>query len=292
MKAQRRVGLWWALAAGVLVLLLMFVLAAEWLSRPAPRPQGLPPQDLAARAVSLRTAAAGQVAGWFTPGQAGQGAVLLLHGVRGDRRQMLARARFLGRAGYATLMIDLPAHGESTGERISFGAHEAAGVQAAVAFLRQALPGEALGLIGVSLGGAATVLAGPGLALDAVVLESVYPTLEAAVQNRLTMRLGPAGAVLAHPLLWQLPWKTGVHARALRPVDHIQQLGAPVLIVSGSEDRHTTWPQTQRLFEAAAPPKALWRVEGAGHVDLHAFQPAAYEQKVLGHLARYLRGLR
>lgn len=279
-----------------LALMLGLVLAGEWLSRPAQRPQGPPPASLAARAVSMpvaadgalaNTAAAAPVAGWFTPGQPGRGAVLLLHGVRGDRRQMLGRAAFLARQGYATLMIDLPAHGESPGERISFGALEAAGVRAAVGFLRRELPGQPLGIIGVSLGGAATVLAGP-LGVDAVVLESVYGRFEEAVRNRLTMRMGPAGAWLVAPLLWPLPWRTGLQPEALRPLAHIGRIGAPVLIAAGAQDLHTTWPETLRLHAAARQPKALWRVEGAAHVDLHRHAPAAYEATVGAFLARHL----
>ncbi len=48
-------------------------------------------------------------------GQKGKGAVLLLHGVRADRREMLNRARFLKEEGYSVLLIDLPSHGESDG---------------------------------------------------------------------------------------------------------------------------------------------------------------------------------
>lgn len=266
--------------------------AGEVLSRPAARPIGAPPADFPARVVHLDGSATGDVVGWFAAGQPGQGAVLLLHGVRADRTQMTQRARFLNRAGYATLLIDLPAHGESAGSRITFGAHEAAGVAAALAYLQREAQGERIGVIGVSLGAASTVLAHPAPPPAAVILESMYPTIEEAVVDRLTMRLGPPGAALAAPLLWQLPLRAGVDARELRPIEHLAALRAPVLIVSGSEDRHTTWPETQRLFDAAAEPKELWRVEGAAHVDLHAYQPEPYERRVLQFLGRHLRGAR
>jgi fermentation-respiration switch protein FrsA (DUF1100 family) len=35
-------------------------------------------------------------------------------------------------------------------------------------------------------------------------------------------------------------------------------------------------------------PKELWIVEGAQHVDLHAFGPAAYEARVGAFLDRYV----
>jgi uncharacterized protein len=202
---------------------------------------------------------------------------------------MLRRARFLKQAGYAALLVDLPAHGESAGDRITFGAREAAGVEAALEYLRHELPGERVGIIGVSLGAASTVLAHPSPAPDAVILESMYPTIEEAVADRLVMRLGPLGAGIVPLLLWQMPLRTGVSAQDLRPIQQLPSLGAPVLVVSGSEDKHTTWAETQRLFDSAIEPKELWRVEGAAHVDLHSFQPAEYERRILRFLAKHLR---
>jgi len=202
---------------------------------------------------------------------------------------MLRRARFLNQAGYAALLVDLPAHGESSGDRITFGAREAAGVTTALEYLRRELPDERVGIIGVSLGAASTVLANPKPAPDAVILESMYPTIEEAVADRLVMRLGPLGASLVSPLLWQMPLRTSVHAQDLRPIQHLPSLGAPVLIVSGAEDKHTTWAETQRIFDSAVEPKELWRVEGAAHVDLHAFQPEEYERRILRFLAKHLR---
>lgn len=280
-----RSGLSIGLLAGVALVL---VAAGEVLSRPARHPVGLPPPDFPARTVAIPVPRGEPLAGWFNPGQHGRGAVLLLHGVRSDRRQMLARARFLAHAGYATLSIDQQAHGESPGERITFGARESAGVAAALAFLRQISPGEPVAIIGVSLGAAATVLAHPQPPPAAVVLESLYPTIEQAVANRLALHVGPAGKLLAPLLLWQLPLRLDIPPEALRPVAAIAGLQAPVLIAAGSEDRHTPWSETEQLFAAAATPKELWRVEGAAHVDLHAHDPAAYEARIGEFLARHL----
>lgn len=263
--------------------------AGEILSRPATRSVGEPPSDFSAQVVKLSTSPAGSIVGWLAPGQVGNGVVVLLHGVQANRTQMLARARFLRRARYATLLIDLPAHGESTGERITFGARETAGVIASLEYVKRVLPAERIGIIGVSLGAAATVLAHPRPAPDAVVLESMYPTIEEAIEDRLTARLGPIGAHLAPLLLWQLPLRAGVNALDLRPIHDLPRLGAPVLIASGSDDKHTTWLETQRVFDTALAPKELWRVEGAAHVDLHAFAPEEYERRILQFLAKHLR---
>ena len=202
---------------------------------------------------------------------------------------MVGRARFLSRLGHNVLLVDLPAHGESTGDRITFGPGEAMGVQAALADMKRTWPGEALAVIGVSLGAAATVMAGPDDHVHAVVLESMYPTIDDAVADRLRIYLGPWGPALAPLLLWQFSWRIGVATSALRPVDQIAALHAPVLIASGALDRRTPLSETQRIFDAAAPEKELWIVDGAAHVDLHAFASAAYEARVGDFLQRQLR---
>lgn len=287
---MRRPVLLFAAAVPVLAFACLLAVGA-WLSRPAPGVVGPPPATLAAVSIRLPVTATQAVAGWFAQGS-GRGAVLLLHGIRADRTQMLGRASMLHAEGYSVLLPDLPAHGESDGARIGFGVHEAAGVAAALRFLRTQLPGEPVGVIGVSLGAAALVFARPSPAPDAVVLESLYPTLGEAVANRLAMRFGPAGRLLAPLLLWQTPWWIGVPADAVRPVDGLAQLVAPVLVAAGTHDRHTPWPETERIFAQAREPRQLWAVPGAAHADLHAHDPQAYRARVLPFLDRYLRGVR
>lgn len=266
------------------------VLAGDLLTRPVQATVGEPPRGLNAEAVRVAYGDGQHLAAWFLPGQPGQGAVLLLHGVRGSRLQMLARARWLQQAGVASLLVDLPAHGDSSGERIGFGRLEAPAVDAALAWLRGRLPQERIGAIGVSLGGASLLFAKRQPELDALVIESVYPTIGEAVHNRLAQRLGniPAQA-LAPVLLAQIAWRLGLRADELRPVDAIRTLAAPVLVASGGDDAHTPWPETERLYAAARTPKALWRVDGAAHVDLHAFAPEAYQARIGAWLLPQLR---
>jgi fermentation-respiration switch protein FrsA (DUF1100 family) len=274
----------WILAGACLAAIAAVLGAGEVLSAPSRMTLGDAPPDLHAATVRI-----GTVAGWMIRGRPGAGAVLLLHGVRSNRSEMVGRARFLARDGYTVLLIDLPAHGESGGARITFGAREKDGVQAALAWLRTEAPGERIGAIGVSLGAAALVLAHPAPALDAVVLESMYPTIEEAVANRLRVRLGTLGAWSTPLLVQQLPWRVQVAPSALRPVVDIAAMTSPVFIVSGTADTQTPPAETRRIFAAARSPKTLWLVDGAAHVNLYNYAGPDYEQRVGGFLADHLR---
>ncbi|MDG0852585.1 alpha/beta hydrolase [Roseateles puraquae] len=283
----------WLLALLVVSLALTVaasLIVGEWLTRPVRSVIGPLPAGLLAEEVHLPVTPGQAIAGWFLPGRPGEGAVLLLHGVRGNRLQMLARARWLQQEGIASLLVDLPAHGESDGKRIGFGRLEAPAVDAALAWLRIRCPGERIGGLGVSLGGASLLFAARQPELDALVIESVYPSFDDAVRNRLAMRLGmPAASALTPMMLAQVPWRLGFGADQLRPLDAIRAVRAPLFVAAGAEDRHTPWRETEALFAGAAGPKTLMPVAGAAHVDLHAFDAPAYEARLGPWLHQALR---
>lgn len=249
-----------------------------------------PPPDLHADPVRFQSGSGSAIQGWLSRGRAGAGAIVLLHGIGASGRDMISRARFLRSAGFSLLVIDFRGHGDSSGGRSTYGGLESRDALAAVEFLRCALPAERIGVIGISMGGAAALLGPAPLPVQALVLESVYPTIEDGVRDRLRAWLGPVGAALAPVAMgWLLP-REGISAADLRPIDRIKELSAPVFVLSGGADRYTPPIESRSLFDRAPEPKAFWSVDGAGHVDLHEFAGAEYERRVGAFLVRHLRG--
>jgi uncharacterized protein len=277
-------------AAGVVVL----AIAISWiatgnLSDPAPHVIGRPPLDLEASNITFASGSGTLIHGWLSHGTPGAGVVLLLHPARADRREMLSRAEFLRRQGFSVLLFDFQAHGDSRGQQVTFGARESRDVVAAIEYLHHQLPGERVGVIGVSMGAAAFVLADGRPRVAAMVLESLYPALGEAVTNELRPYLGPLASAVAALVLPQLRSRVGIEPARFRPADRMSRIDAPVFIVSGSADKYTPLDEERALFEAAPSPKQLWAVEGAGHVDLYAFAPAEYERRVGEFLQQYFR---
>jgi uncharacterized protein len=281
-----------ALAAVIFVSTLVLVagVAGALLTAPVPRKIGSLPQDLQGRSVEFPSESGSEIHGWFLPGRPGQGLVIIMHGVRASRLDMLERARFLSRAGYAVLLFDFQAHGESPGKQITFGYLESRDARAAVAFARVAAQQEKIGVIGVSMGGAAATLAEPPLAVDALVLEQVYPTLHDAIGDRIAMQLGAWSRVLTPMLSWQLRPRLGVSDQALRPLDHVGKIAAPKLFIGGAADRHTTPDELRLMFDGASEPKELWIMPQAEHVDLCHFAKADYEKRILSFFSEHLPG--
>lgn len=205
---------------------------------------------------------------------------------------MLGRAQFLHNAGFTVLAPDFQAHGESPGEHVTFGARESLDAAAAMAYLRDAVPGERVGVIGVSMGGAATLL-GPGpLSANAFVLESVYPTIREAVSDRLATWFGPFSGIgrwFTSAVIGVVGSEIGVSESELQPIDRIGRIGAPLLLLSGTDDHYTPLAEAESLYAHAPPKKSFWAVVGAGHEDLHDYGRAEYERRVGDFLARCLR---
>ena len=252
LKLLFAVGL--AMVAGFLCL----VAAVEiliWPSRISPdaTATGLPIEN-----VTFASGSGSRIAAWYAPGAPGAAGIVLMHGVRANRDAMAGRMRLLHAAGYAVLAFDFQAHGDSQGTAITFGRLESMDCRAAVDWLRARLPGAKIGAIGVSLGGASALLATPPIDTDALVVESVFPDIELAINDRLTARLGPLGRFVTPAFLAVGKLVTGLEPDQLRPIDGLAKIAAPVFILSGTADQNTLIDETREMFARAAEPKQLW----------------------------------
>jgi alpha-beta hydrolase superfamily lysophospholipase len=273
-----------SLAIGVVASLIAGSLLCAPSNCPVPAPA-----DLAVEPVSFSSESGATIHGWLVASMMNRGVVILQHSVRANRLEMVGRARFLSQAGYAVLLYDFQAHGESIGKKITFGFLESRDAQAAVAFVKQRFPGKPVGVIGVSLGAAAAALAQPPLDAQALVLEMMYPTIVDATKDRIEIRFGPLGRCLSPLLTSQLKLRIGCNLDDLRPVIRVAQITAPKLFLAGTMDRDTKFSEAKKIFEQAADPKTFAPFEGAQHQDLNRFAPEQYQKLILKFLEEHLQ---
>ena len=280
----------------VCCLLLLFVilgLAASWIfgsvfsaacNHPVPVPK-----DLAVEQVTFPSKSGAIIHGWLVDVEPNHGVIILQHGLHADKSTLVERARLFSHAGYAVLLFDFQSHGESVGNRITFGYLESRDSQAAVDFVKKRFPGKPIGVDGVSLGAAAEALADPPLDVQAMVFESVYPTIIDATKDRIEMRLGPMGRCLSPLLTEQISLRAGCSPDDLRPIVSVAKITVPKLFLAGTADRDTRFAEAQEIFSNAAMPKSLVPFEGARHQDLLDFAPELYKKSVLEFLATNLK---
>jgi pimeloyl-ACP methyl ester carboxylesterase len=214
--------------------------AGSYLARPVNSPVAPPPAP--AVPVRLMTRDGVPIAGSYWPGSRPDGpAVLLMHGINNTRRLFDAKALWLNGLGYAVLAIDLRGHGESGAVERTFGWRESEDAGAALRWLRAGHPGRRVGVIGVSLGGAAALLEREGpLPVQAMVLHAVYPDIRTAIANRIARFAPRPLARLAEPLLSDQSYlRYGVAPERIAPIEGLRRYRGPVLIIGG---RCATFP--------------------------------------------------
>jgi len=235
------------------------------------------PETLSAEPILFKSDSGAQIHGSWISGSPNAPVVILMHGVRADRRALFRRADFFKKRGYSVLLFDFQAHGESEGDQITFGHLESLDANAAFNFVKAKRPGVRIGIVALSMGGAAALMGDASIEAKALVLEAVYPDIRAATDNRIRRWLGPMSQYLTPIFMQTMAWQLNIKESELSPVDRITKFKNPVLILSGSKDVHTTASDTQRLFVAANEPKQLVFFEGARHQDLYEYDTAKYE---------------
>ncbi len=294
---MNRLGSWFRLCLGLGLVAGLAALAVSWWAAvnhtsPVRFSAGSPPADFPVPLESVTFSATDGItlAGWQGRVDSERGLVILLHPFRAGRWLMLERARWYIERGYSVLLYDSRATGESEGDRISVGWHETQDLRGALRWASQQ-GHEHILLHGISQGGATILLAAEHLGEDVVgvIVESTYDTLINAGDRRFRQRVGLPGWLAG---LFYRPFmeiRLGFNIQNASPIDHIDQITAPIFVLSGAADRHTLAEDTRRLHAAAAPDAQLWIVPEADHVDLSAHSPSEFKQQ-LDHFLQRIEG--
>jgi dipeptidyl aminopeptidase/acylaminoacyl peptidase len=235
-----------------------------------------------------------QIAGWWIPAAAVDGgatapAIVLVHGQFSCRHEaeILLAAGMLHRHGYSTLLIDLRDHGDSVDEdgRYSGGAEEFADVLGAWDWLRASgLPASRIGLLGISMGAAAALIAtGEEPQVAAVWDDSSYADISAMLRDELERNGFPSflepGAVVVGRVV------AGDDITARSPLTAVAKLdGRPIFITHGLADGHIRPAYSQQLADvvnADGGHVTPWFVANADHSRAITIATAEYEQRLV-----------
>ena len=216
--------------------------------------------------------------------------VLLLHGNGASRMQTADNAAWLAERGYATLAIDFRGNGASPPYAHSFGFLESRDARAAFAWLKHQQHGAPVGVIGISMGGAAALLGDDGaLPADAMVLQAVYSDIRHTIRNRMASMISRVPAIVFEPLLsYQSRLRFGVWPSRLSPINALARYRGPVLVIGGASDPFTPPDETTRMYDAVRGARTLWLVPGESHEGISDLRSAEYRQRVLTFLAHTL----
>jgi pimeloyl-ACP methyl ester carboxylesterase len=263
---------------------------------PSPAP---PPDVLAQRGGFTLTTVVGppaaRLVSWVAPEptRVVRGTVVLLHGIRMDKRSLLPMGVALLDAGFRVVLVDLRGHGDSTGQYLTYGSREAADVQAVLASLAAVTPLGPLGAYGFSYGGAVALsLAALEPDVKAVVAVSTFSTLRAVVGDYRRKYLpGPLQLI---PDAWfqgavdDAAGLAGFDPDLQSPVRAVERSSERLLFIHGDADTQVPPQHSLELAHAAGPRATVVTLPGATHDQMPADPTGAVARESVPWFARWL----
>lgn len=234
-----------------------------------------------------------ELAAWTMHTVHGAPAVVLVHGFKTSREEMVPWARFLHDGGYNVLLLDTRGCGKSGGSTVGLGATEPHDIALAVDAARAEFGTTKVAVLGISLGAGAVILAAANDPdISAVIADSAWTDQDFQLARLSFVQAGPIRVPLLPYGVGAVNALVGADVTKARPLDAIGRISPrPILLIHSADDENATTPVdgARRLFAAAGEPKQLWVAPRGGHVGaLNAF-PAEYRARVLDFLGLSLR---
>jgi dipeptidyl aminopeptidase/acylaminoacyl peptidase len=232
-----------------------------------------------------------RLSGTFFAGRS-RATIILSHGYGAHQGEMIPWADFLVRAGYSVFTYDMRARGGSGGDAITLGALEQHDLIAIVDHLvgRPDVDPARLGALGLSLGGAVTLMAAArDRRIGAVVDDCGFSDVGRAIGTAYERFIGLPAFPFAPLSVLIGEIRTGLRLSQSRPMDVVARIAPrPLLIIHGAEDREIPVAHSRRNHAAANAPKELWIVPGASHGQSREVAGPEYERRVVAFFRQHL----
>eukprot|EP01156_Anaeramoeba_ignava_P007606 Anaeramoba_ignava/a352826_35.p1 GENE.a352826_35~~a352826_35.p1 ORF type:complete len:351 (-),score=104.71 a352826_35:43-1065(-) len=197
--------------------------------------------------------------------------VIYCHGNAANQCSAIEYAAYLLPQNIAVLGFDFAGCGNSDGDYISLGFHEAFDIKAIVQFLRRkSLNISSIGIWGRSMGAVSTVLyCATDPTISAVILDSPFSDL-----NQLINELVELSPVKIPKLLFKtalglvkgtIKKQANFEIGKVSPIKQIKKCKSPILFAHGTEDDFIKPSHTQKLLEAYPGEKIFIELPGADH---------------------------
>lgn len=228
---------------------------------------------------------------WYIPSENGA-AVILLHGFKSDREELLEEAAILAKHDYGVLVASVRSHDINEGELIAFGLKEMPDIHAWVNFLQEQEDIEKIGMLGNSLGGSMVIqYAADNKDIEAVVAHSAFSsmrdTINTSVEYFTDLPAFPFASLIRF-------WAEQEIEGDIDDIDAKKWIGSlsprPILLLHSVSDIAISPESGEQLFAAAAEPKELWQVDGVEHANFDTQLAEEFESRVVGFFDRYLLG--
>lgn len=224
--------------------------------------------------------------GWWMSAGRPAPTVVVLHGVKKNRTDVLRAALVLRRAGLNVLLFDGRGHGNSEGRFVTYGFYERRDVESAIDWLveEKKIDRDSVGLAGESMGAAiALQVAAHNPWISAVWADSPFASLRRITEEFVRRVTGLPDAVL-NPVLW-----TAIHVANYRgsfdvhsvdPLALAAQIKCPVYLVHGTADQLISTAHSECIHAVLGGEKEIWFVKGARHARSIRHSKTDYSERL------------
>ena len=204
---------------------------------------------------------------WSLQTDSAKGTVIIFHGYRASKSQMIDRSDEFLKMGYNTLLVDFMGSGGSEGNSTTIGFKEAEEVKAAYDYV--AGKGEKhIYLFGTSMGAVSVMKAVNDYHLDAsgLILECPFGTMFKTVGVRVE-KMGLHDFPTTYLLMFWGGLENGFWAFDHNPEDYAKNITRPTLLFYGEKDDRVSRGEIDRIYANLQGIKDLKTFPLSGHQD-------------------------
>lgn len=229
--------------------------------------------------ITLTTSDGVKLKAWYAPPN-NNTVIILIHGGTGSRNSIRPYVNMLTKNGFGVLAFDIRGHGESTGHGNACGWEGEIDVETALNFLSKQKKVNAIGGLGISLGG--EILLGSA---------SKYPEIKAIVSDGASYRCTEDYISIPYQNTLMRSWVKRVLYYSLQffsgdkpPTSILNSLkkaeNTQVLLIAAGNNHEEI--EYNKLFYKYINQKAkLWIVENIGHTLAYFKYPDEYEKRIV-----------
>lgn len=215
--------------------------------------------------------------------------VVLLHGYTGWKEALYPMAYEYYQQGYQILCPDMRCSGESEGDFIGMGYTDRIDNQLWLDYIIKTDPQATITIHGQSMGASsALMMSGESLPdqVTAIIADSAYTDVYTMFKKQIKDWFHLPAFPLVDGANLVLQIRGGYDIKQASPLNAVKKSTIPTLFIHGKDDVFIPAQMSQTLYDAAACPKQLLIIEGAGHTQADDKSPETYYDTVFTFLER------
>jgi alpha-beta hydrolase superfamily lysophospholipase len=260
------------------------IFSKTWRLFTGPKFQKLPVRETPIypyEAIQLFTKNNNAIEAWYIPVDSSKGTVILFHGLGANKVTMLEEAYEFRYLGFNVMLVDLRAHGNSSGNTTTIGVRESEEVK--LAYDQVLKKGEKnIILCGLSLG--AVVIAKSiydyGITPSKIILDAPFASLRDHLRGRARI-LGFPSEPFAGLVTFWAGLERGFNGFRHATTRYAEKINCPVLLQCGALDHWVLQKESNSIFEhIASADKKMVIYPGAGHESFLNNDPWKWRKEI------------